>query len=609
MKRIRDVIPKSTHAEPFLELDSLFSRLIGMNSPEREKEFKIALRVFKQYLVETNNYLVEYDSSVPFEFEQHIHVYTVANFRDYLMDNFIGRKSVQTIYRYISFIQKLLFYAYDHQLAVVRVYKVPIFLSHRLTDAYAPYSKEEMETITEAIQKEVLYFNSLKITSDNYVKTGIGRDPRQQPTSSKDRARKRDSGYGWTLENTIYYFENMMNATPLRFIDENIKKHSSFFQIGLASYPGGLDKFYEDRGLLPYIGRNIIGLYILKLVLETGLNPESVINLKVDCFRKIHHMTGKPYLRYFKLRSKGEKDYTFFADEDENVSLEYLNGAAQSAIVEATISKILELTSHIRPAAKPEDQEFLFIFQSIGSNSFGSVGRFDRKKTSAYCNYLVTKYNLIDAKSQRLRLWLVRFRPTFISEMVKNGRNVFEILAMVGHKNIRTTLNYLYLRHLEKDFQFDIENALKTIHENRVLPDSSQGQPQVGTLYKGIIADCLDIFNPPELVKNAKGYDVNIPCNRIHLCMSCPNVVITKRHLSILYKYYMDIIASSAFRLGNLVHQISYERTVSIIESIFKGHSEFSKEELDEAKQTALKLPLLFIDSLVSPGYVATEEI
>ena len=466
-----------------------------------------------------------------------------------------------------------------------------------------------MAAILEAIQKELQYFNSLKITSDDYVKTGVGRDPRERPRTTHERANRRALGYGWTLDNTINYFENMMDASPLRFIGENVKKHSSFFQLGLTSYPGGLDKFYEDRGLLPYIGRNIIGLYVLKLVFETGLNPEAVLTLKVDCFRKTHQMTGKPYLRYYKLRSKGEKDYTFFADEDATSSDFYM-GIGQSVVVEATILKVLELTSYIRDAALQEDRDYLFLFQSIGANSFGNVLRFDRQKSSVYCNYLVTKYNLVDDKKQRLRLWLVRFRPTFIFEMVKNGRNVFEILAMVGHKNIRTTLNYLYLRSLEKDFQFDIDNALKTIHANRLaLDQKNTDATQTETMYKGIIADCLDIFNPPEPVKNSKGYDVRIPCNRVHLCLSCPNVVIAKRHLPILYKYYTDIITSSPYRLGNLVHQIFYERTVSIIESIFNGHSDFTQKELEEAKAVSLQLPLLFIDSLVSSGYAASEEI
>lgn len=590
MRSIESLLPVPTFEYPFCQFDFLTNRFIDThNSESLKKKSRTTFKLFKDFLFSTNNIHIHYEVGTPFYFKNHIHDYTVVNFSKYLLENFSHRNE-KTVYEYVMRLQIFFQYALDHSILTKLPYFVKTFVEQRSSDAYGPYSRKELDSITDLIILEERFYASQYICGQNYINTGQGKDPRDNLNNRADKIN------GWNPQNTVWYFENVMLGQILPETKENLSGvHKDFFTKGIARYPDRLRGFYKDLKIVRTIDANLVGLYALKLAVETGLNPESVFGLKVDCFKKSHPLTNKPFISYTKLRSSGDKELVFFDDEANEIS--YLKGS-QAVVVERTISKIIELTALVRPLAGEDCRDYLLIYQSYSKNRFGKVVRFENKASYHYCHYLTKKFLLVDDNGKPLRLWFVRFRSTLITEMARVGKNIFEILAQAGHKKLSTTMGYIYRNNLEVDYQSDIKIALDTIHSNHTKSTDSPNQS-----VEAVISNCLDVFNPP-FISSTSPSEVKVPCHRVHQCLSCSNVVISKKHLPILYKYYTDIISSVAFQEQELVFQKSYERTVAIIEHIFNKKSFFNESELAEAKRKALELPELFIDPQVSSGYV-----
>jgi hypothetical protein len=264
----------------------------------------------------------------------------------------------------------------------------------------------------------------------------------------------------------------------------------------------------------------------------------------------------------------------------------------QANIIRNTISKILELTKEIRLSAPDEMKNLLFLYQTDSPKSFGKLNVVNGKVSSEWCKKMVKKYNLVSRINSELQFNFVRFRPTLITELVKKGYDFFEIQNRANHKSIVTTLKYLSKNNLEIHAKNEINKALKKIHENNAW--ALANQPEYATqstcntgkaiIYKGIVADCRNPFDPPEQVKLLKNYTPGSACGRFNMCLFCNNVLIMKHHLPMLVVYRREIMHSMGNNPNELPNYPFYKRTLDIIEHLLDPEtSEFSQEDIEEA--------------------------
>jgi hypothetical protein len=192
--------------------------------------------------------------------------------------------------------------------------------------------------------------------------------------------------------------------------------------------------------------------------------------------------------------------------------------------------------------------------------------------------------------------------------MVKRGVDFFEIQSHFGHKSILTTFRYLSRNKLETKAHKEIKRALETIHTNRIWQQEEKPEYAGSTLasksnivYKGVLADCRNVFDPPEEIRKAKDYQPSQACTRYNMCLFCKNVVLMRHHLPVLVAYQRQIKQAAGSNVSELPNAQYYERTLDVLDSILNpDKSEFSKVDIEWATSAAECLDD-FVDPVVYP--------
>jgi hypothetical protein len=188
----------------------------------------------------------------------------------------------------------------------------------------------------------------------------------------------------------------------------------------------------------------------------------------------------------------------------------------------------------------------------------------------------------------KLQLTVGRFRSTKITGMVRRGVDFYEIQRQFGHKSILTTLRYVARNNIEIKARKEIKLALKTIHNNRIwemevkpVYAGTESDNANSIIYKGVISDCLDVYNPPEEIKKAKDYQPNHACTRFNMCLFCKNIILMRHHLPMLVVYKYQILQSVGYNTSELPNTHYYQRTLAVLDSILNPKkSEFSSEDI-----------------------------
>lgn len=121
----------------------------------------------------------------------------------------------------------------------------------------------------------------------------------------------------------------------------------------------------------------------------------------------------------------------------------------------------------------------------------------------------VKKYNLKNDAGDPLTLTISRFRPTFVSEMLRNGVTVREIQLMLGHSSLQTTLGYIDSLDFNSMSRMKINDELEEIHQSTLdkkvekVPEDieSKKNDELVTTFHTPLAECRNIFDPPDFVK------------------------------------------------------------------------------------------------------------
>lgn len=461
------------------------------------------------------------------------------------------------------------------------------------TDAHTSYSDKELSQILTAVAEELRFSYTV---AAGYTKQSpeVGQDPRIEPK----RGRKKGYGFG-NGSNMRWYFEHILDCEPIIGFGPSKKEHARFLNAA-HEYHGGLHTLYRTWGVAAIADDDLVMPLAINLLYLTGLNPSSLLGLQVDCLRDEHPLTGMPYLLFEKERSNGEKELHLpLLDKREERGLK----RKQTLQVKRIITTMLQLTKKIRDRLPDDDplRSLLFIHGSTGANAYNRTLPLTSGRTSAWCKRLVEKYNLRNDAGGPLNFNLVRFRSTKLTEMALEGRDFFEIQQVARHKSIAQTVRYIAANRLDEPARKIVSDALAQIRANQaeVLtpPVPIEVKPQPIHLFRGLIADCKNVFDPPDRVKRAIDYVPGQACTRFNMCLFCRNVVVLKEHLPALAAYRAQIMAAQSNNVQNLPHALLYDQTLSVLDNLLDPEvSQFTSDEIKWAFDMAN-----MVDAIIDP--------
>jgi hypothetical protein len=601
-------IPTPTDEQPFLQVEWIFKqRLSRVPSESGKDNYRYALRFYSKFLRETHgesSYVLKerWDGLAMVRFKAWLLTQEQTDSSQFGGHTVVG---IMSAVRQVMSEAVSLGYTASHE-----IFNAPMPPANKATNAHDAYSNEELASILEAVRKDMICTSAVL---RGYTRTGGGRDPQTRPhglgINPRDYA---EHGYGWNSEENLrWYFENRMNCRAVSRVVPEAIGHKPFFS-GANRYHGGYMAVYKSWGVTPQIDRDILWPLFIQLSYLTGLNPYSIAELRVDCLAE-HPLTGTPYLRYFKLRSCGEKELLLdLLNKEQHTSPEFESDEIplkreHALLVERVVAKILCLTKPLRerPNCHPDLKHLLFIYESSGNNCNGEIQAVPPWKANQWCRAIGRRHDLRASSGKRLVFTLVRFRPTRLTEMAAQGKDFFEIQHAAGHKSIIQTLAYIEKRTLDTVAEKAVTAALETIWSNRkeFCPDNDENpKPVVLVPFRGLLSNCKNVFDPPRAVQLAADYVPGQACTRFNMCLLCKNIVLMKEHLPVLAHYRNQIRRSMGNSGVDLPHAPLYAKSLSILDQVFDPNtSDFSDDELDEAVANSELLDIV-IDPLVYSG-------
>lgn len=609
-------VPEPSGERPHVMLDWLFEqRLSRVPSKSGKKNYMSGLSYYKKFVKE----LV---GNAPFDTREHWGMLALVQFKSWMT---VYRQpngkplASHTVIGIMSTVRQVMLEAVANGLtASPHIANASAGVAFAETDAHAPYDTDELAAILEAIKKESQYVLSVL---KGYRFTGRGRDPRVLPKGYNFRTTTQQ-GLGWAVrDNLLWYFENEMNGVAITEEHPNASCHNVFLK-NTRRYNGSLTAFYRSLGVASILDEDLLGPLLVELMYLTGLNPTSAIFLRADCLAE-HPLAGVPVLRYLKKRSQGEKE--LFLDllnaKDGHSAEAQLVGTQlepaeltlkreQAILVQRVIDRILTLTKPLRarPNTKDDLRDMLFIYESSGVKTHRKVMHFDLEKANLWCQQVRDQYSLRARDGGPLTFTLVRFRPTRLTELAAQGKDFFEIQHVAGHKSVKQTLAYIEQRTLDAVAQREVTGALETIWANRqeFEPPQRAGKKVIPIVpFKGLVADCKNVFDPPRQVTLAADYVEGQACTRWNMCLLCKNVVVMAEHLALLANYRGQLVAALGNSATDLPHAALYEKSLAVLDQIFDpATSEFAEEELDAAVEASVLLDIV-VDPLVYTGVSA----
>ena len=569
--------------QPFIQVEQLFASTSTIVSSESGKSnYRIASNSFMDFLSELYGNL---PLKIVTVFDEHL----LSRYRKYLEKKIISKEiSSHHANTALSSVRKTLGRLTQVRDLEYNFFDINGFAVSRETDVKKPFTMNERTQVLDAIEKGLCQSRSALIP---YKKTGIGKNP----LNEKGRIIRGLS----TLDNARWLFENPLMCKPVHYHTAESPIEKSFLNI-TASSDKGLSEIYDEWGVTPMINMDILTPYLLRLAQITGLNTDSLLSLNVNDYLESHPATSRPCLRYWKERSDGYKEYHL---DLFNTELTWLT-SSQAKSIKFIFEELKQLTGGIRKDIENDTcSDRLFIYKSNGRRSHGRVSPLlgnKGKNSKALNNSLskfVDKYNLKNDVGEPLTLTISRFRPTFVSEMLDSGVTLREIQLMLGHSSIQTTIGYLESFDFNTISRVKINDKLKEIHQS-TLNTQTQEVPQelqtrdtneLAITFHTPLAECRNIFDPPDFVKNLSSYIPGTPCSQYNKCLGCDNVIITAKNLPEIFAMKRDYTLLTEH---TRVMDTPYGHVISENMELIKGItdpalSDFSLEDLKNGQRLA----------------------
>ncbi|WP_350647059.1 tyrosine-type recombinase/integrase [Pseudomonas sp. HY13-MNA-CIBAN-0226] len=463
------------------------------------------------------------------------------------------------------------------------------FETTRSTDEYRPYTSRERLIIKDACESEIWETNAI---AADYVKFNGGCDP----INEKGHLQK---GFG-TLENARWIFENKLDCRRVStaFADKDNPYEKGFSRI-LNYSSMSIADIYASWGMIYELTSRLLAPYVTRLAQVTGLNADSLKTLDIDDFIKSHDITKRPYLRYWKERSGGEKLYhldLFHAD------LMWLS-VAQSVEVEKIFNGVRLLTRYIRERATPAVKEKLFIYESLKMSEYREVKSLEGSNIiNLMMNRFAKDHNLKKDDDSDLSISASRLRPSLVAELVEQDVSLREIQMILGHKHVSTTISYLDKLEFSKKARKVVDEALKKIHKEYVLAqasgdyikapansnvDTTNNPSSPAVIIRTGLVECRNVYDPPPEIRNSLGYKEGNPCALLNKCLSCRNSIISVSNLPDLfamrrdYRSMMETTGVGRTPYGRVIRE-NLETLDSILTPSAQG---FDAEQLEHAER------------------------
>lgn len=566
--------------EPFIQVEQLFAnQILTVASKSGKSNYQIAYSHFVKFLSETYGNSLFIITEI---FDEHL----LSRYRKYLEQKIISKDmSSHHANTMLSAVRKVLERLTKVQGLPYKFFDINGFDTSRETDFKKPFTQKERLQLLTAIEKGIEESKKFLLP---YIKTGIG----ENPLNERGLCIRGLS----TLDNARWIFENLLNCKPVHYNTAKTSVEKSFLRI-INNSEKGLQEVYTDWGIKPIFVVDVILPYFLKLAQVTGMNADSLLALNIDDYVENHPATSKPCLRYWKERSDGHKEYHL---DLFNADLTWLT-SGQAKSVKQIFQDVIELTENIRKYIDDEKLKTrLFIYQSDSSKSHGKVSSLtglqeeNPKVLSSGLARFVEKYQLKNDSGEPLTLTISRFRPTFVSEMLDNGVSLREIQVMLGHATIRTTIQYIDSLDFNKISRTKLNDKIKEIHystleeEIEVLNEVMLKEANASTVtFHTPLAQCKNIFDPPDFVKNLSSYVHGTPCSQYNKCLSCDNVIITAKNLPEIFamkRDYTNLINNTHIMDTPYGHIV--KENMTLLEGILDPEfSDFSQDELEQGER------------------------
>ena len=456
--------------------------------------------------------------------------------------------------------------------------------SDRVTNRYKPYSESERKDINNAITSEISHVKNLML---EYKKSGKG-----IPVFNELEMVINKPNTEYSLDDARWIFENHLDCKPILSAKGfRLNKYTKKFYSILQANKKNVYDVYESWGILSKVTINHLAPFYLRFLQITGMNIESINALELNDFIQEHPASGKACVRYWKERSNGEKEYHL---DVFKANLQWLTHQ-QSQEIKDIFDSVTLLTSSIRENANEDLKNKLWLF----TKSYGKLYSLPDPDTRKGLLKLSDKYKLKGNNNNKLELTTTRFRPTFVSELVDKGVSIREIQLLLGHKNLYTTMRYLDVQDFSKISRDKIKEKLIQIHinahssndkNNLSIPKAKTKTKNIEIMLSTPFATCKNIFNPPESVKKLTSYTPGKPCSTYNMCLSCPNIIITKSDLPKLFAMKKDYLVKiqNTRILDTPFGEVISTNLALINEITDKDKSKFSFNELDEAEILSL---------------------
>ena len=569
--------------EPFIQVEQLFASYCKTVASESGKSnYRAASTSFIKFLSDLHGTV---PLNILIAFDQHL----LSRYRKHLEQKII-KEEISSHYANtnLSAVRKALYRLKQVSDIDYIFFDVGGFSVSRETDIKKPFTMNERLQILDAIEKGI---GESRAILTPYKKSGVGKNP-------LDKKGGRIYGLS-TLDNARWLFENCLKCKPVHHNTAKSTIEKSFLAI-IADSDKGLIEVYNEWGVPPMINIDVLIPYLLRLAQITGLNADSLLSLDIDDYVDSHKATSKPCLRYWKERSDGYKEYHL---DLFNAELTWLT-SSQAKSIKVIFEELDQLTGSFRQDI--EDDAFkdrLFIYQSNSTKKHGRVSPLlgnkgkNAKALGASLSRFVKKYNLKNDEGDPLTLTISRFRPTFVSDMLRNGVTVREIHLMLGHSSLQTTLGYIDSLDFNSMSRMKIKDELEEIHQSTLdkqvekVPEDikSKKNDELVTTFHTPLAECRNIFDPPNFVKNLSSYIPGTPCSQYNKCLSCDNVIITAKNLPEIFAMKRDYTLLTEH---SRVMDTPYGHVISENLELIKGITEpelsnFSLEELENGRRLA----------------------
>ena len=569
--------------EPFIQVEQLFASYCKTVASESGKSnYRAASTSFIKFLSDLHGTV---PLNILIAFDQHL----LSRYRKHLEQKII-KEEISSHYANtnLSAVRKALYRLKQVSDIDYIFFDVGGFSVSRETDIKKPFTMNERLQILDAIEKGIRESRAILTP---YKKSGVGKNP-------LDKKGGRIYGLS-TLDNARWLFENCLKCKPVHHNTAKSTIEKSFLAI-IADSDKGLIEVYNEWGVPPMINIDVLIPYLLRLAQITGLNADSLLSLDIDDYVDSHKATSKPCLRYWKERSDGYKEYHL---DLFNAELTWLT-SSQAKSIKVIFEELDQLTGSFRQDI--EDDAFkdrLFIYQSNSTKKHGRVSPLlgnkgkNAKALGASLSRFVKKYNLKNDEGDPLTLTISRFRPTFVSDMLRNGVTVREIQLMLGHSSLQTTLGYIDSLDFNSMSRMKINDKLEEIHQSTLdkqvekVPEDikSKKNDELVTTFHTPLAECRNIFDPPDFVKNLSSYIPGTPCSQYNKCLGCDNVIITAKNLPEIFAMKRDY---TLLKEHSRVMDTPYGHVISENLELIKGITEpelsnFSLEELENGRRLA----------------------